>query len=56
MEKAMCEVVLVFKIVAYFASWVIVISILCKQSTPVAAILGLGLYVISTLAIVRGEK
>lgn len=56
MKEAKREVILVSKIFTYFAAWMIVISTLCEQDTPVAAILGLGLYVISTLAIVKGEK
>jgi len=55
-KEAKREVILVSKIFTYFAAWMIVISTLCEQDTPVAAILGLGLYVISTLAIVKGEK
>lgn len=56
MKEAKREVILVSKIFTYFAAWMIVISTLCEQSTPVAAILGMGLYAVSTLAIVRGGR
>lgn len=54
MKKAIREVILVLKIITYFTAWMLVISILYERSTPVAALSGLGLYTICTLAIVRG--
>jgi len=54
-KKAIREAVIVLRIITYFAAWMIVILILYKQSTPVAALVGIGLYVISTLAVVRGQ-
>lgn len=54
MKKAIREAVIVLRIITYFAAWMIVILILYKQSTPAAALVGIGLYIISTLAIVRG--
>ena len=54
MKKAIREAVLVFKIITYLAAWLLVILILYKQSTPAAALVGIGLYIISTLAIVKG--
>jgi len=53
-KKAIREAVIVLRIITYFAAWMIVILILYKQSTPAAALVGIGLYIISTLAIVRG--
>jgi len=53
-KKAIREAVLVFKIITYLAAWLLVILILYKQSTPAAALVGIGLYIISTLAIVKG--
>jgi len=50
-KKAIREAVIVLRIITYFAAWMIVILILYKQSTPVAALVGIGLYVVSTLAI-----
>jgi len=55
-KEAKREVILVSKIFTYFAAWMIVISTLCEQSTLVVVVLGMGLYVVSTLAIVRGGK
>ena len=54
-KKAVREAVLVLKIIIYLTAWLLVILILYKQSTPVAALVGIGLYVISTLAVVRGQ-
>ena len=53
-KKAVREAVLVLKIIIYLTAWLLVILILYKQSTPAAALVGIGLYIISTLAIVRG--
>jgi len=55
-KEAKREVVLVSKIFTYFAAWMIVIATLCEQSTLPVVILGMGLYVVSTLAIVKGGK
>jgi len=54
MKKAIREAVIVLKIITYLTAWLLVILILYKQSTPAAALVGIGLYIISTLAIVRG--
>jgi len=48
------EAVIVLKIITYLTAWLLVILILYKQSTPAVALVGIGLYIISTLAIVRG--
>lgn len=48
------EAVIVLKIITYLAAWLLVILILYRMSTPVAALVGIGLFIISTLAIVRG--
>ena len=48
------EAVIVLKIITYLAAWLLVILILYRRSTPVAALVGIGLFIISTLAIVRG--
>lgn len=55
-KEAMREVVLVFKIVIYFAAWLLVILILYRRSTSVMALVGIGLYVASTWAILKGGK
>ena len=55
-KKAVREAIVVIKIITYLTAWIAIILILCERSTPVAAILVLGLYVTSTLAIVRGGK
>jgi len=54
MKKTIREAVIVLGIITYLAAWLLVILILYRLSTPVAALLGIGLYVVSTLAIVRG--
>lgn len=56
MKKALREAVIVLKITTYLTAWLLVILILYRRSTPVAALVGMGLYVTSTLAIVRGGK
>jgi len=50
------EAVIVIKIITYLTAWIAIILILYRRSTPVAALVGIGLYIISTLAIVRGGK
>ena len=51
MKKAVREAVVVLKITTYLTAWLLVILILYRRSTPLAALLGIGLYVVSTLAI-----
>jgi len=53
-KKVIREAVIALKIITYLTAWLLVILILYKQSTPAAALVGIGLYIISTLAIVRG--
>jgi len=48
------EAVIVLKITTYLTAWLLVILILYRRSTPAAALVGIGLFIISTLAIVRG--
>jgi len=50
-KKAVREAVVVLKITTYLTAWLLVILILYRRSTPLAALLGIGLYVVSTLAI-----
>jgi len=54
-KKAIREAVIVLKIITYLTAWLLVILILYRRSTPVAALVGIGLYVTNTLAIVRGS-
>ena len=58
LKKEIREVILVLKIITYLTAWLLVILILYRQSIPVAALVGIGLYIISTLAIVKrgGER
>jgi len=50
------EVTHVLTIIAYFASWIVMILALYRQDTPIMSLLGIGLYVVSMLSIVRGGK
>jgi|GEM_PF-850227 len=50
------EAVIVLKIITYLTAWIIIILILCRRSTPVMALVGIGLHIISTLAILRGGE
>lgn len=54
-KKEIREAVVVIKIVIYLTAWIAIILILYRRSTPVAALVGIGLYVTNTLAIVRGN-
>ena len=56
MKKAVREAILVLVIIIYLTAWIAIILILYRQSTPAAALVGIGLHIISTLAIVRGGK
>ena len=56
MKKAIREATTILKIVLYLTAWLLVILILYRRSTPVVALVGIGLYAISTLAIVRGGE
>jgi len=53
-KKEIREAVVVIKIVIYLTAWIAIILILYRRSTPVAALVGIGLYVTNTLVIVRG--
>ena len=55
-KKAVHEAIVVIKIITYLTAWIAIILILYRQSTPAAALVGIGLHIISTLAIVRGGK
>jgi len=55
-KKAVREAILVLVIIIYLTAWIAIILILYRQSTPAAALVGIGLHIISTLAIVRGGK
>jgi len=55
-KKAVRETVIVLKTITYLTAWLLVILLLYRRSTPAAALVGIGLYIISTLAIVRGGR
>lgn len=55
MKKAIYEAIIALKTVIYLTAWIAIILILNRWSTPVAALVGIGLYVTNTLAIVRGS-
>ena len=55
MKKAVRAAIIVLRIITYLTAWLLVILILYRRSTPVAALVGIGLYVTNTLAIVRGN-
>jgi len=48
------EVTHVLAIIAYFTAWIVMILALYRQDTPIMSLLGIGLYVVSMLSIVRG--
>jgi len=54
-KKAVRAAIIVLRIITYLTAWLLVILILYRRSTPVAALVGIGLYVTNTLAIVRGN-
>jgi len=54
-KKAIYEAIIALKTVIYLTAWIAIILILNRWSTPVAALVGIGLYVTNTLAIVRGS-